>query len=83
LSTIYEIKDFIKFYDENEPFVRKSLHYIIKNEDKISDIVQEVFVKVWKKSDKFQQKSNVKTWLYRITVNCAYDHLRKEKKQKL
>jgi len=56
------------------------MYYIIKNENKFDDIVQEVFVKIWKKSNSFKSKSNIKTWIYRITINSAYDFLRKEKK---
>lgn len=80
MSIDSNIKDFKQFYNEHESFVRKSLYYIIKNENKVDDIVQEVFVKIWKKSNSFKNKSNIKTWIYRITINSAYDYLRKEKK---
>lgn len=74
------INDFKTFYNTHETFVRKSLYFIIKNENKVDDIVQEVFVKVWKNSKGFKNRSNIKTWLYRVTVNCGYDYLRKERK---
>ncbi len=80
MSIISNIKDFKQFYNEHESFVRKSLYYIIKNENKVDDVVQEVFVKVWRKSGSFKNKANIKTWVYRITMNSAYDYLRKEKK---
>ncbi len=75
------ISDFKSFYNEHEAFVRKSLYYIIKNTGFVDDVVQEVFVKVWKKQNSFKEQANVRTWLYRITVNCALDHLRKNKKR--
>jgi len=80
LAIDQNIKDFKTFYNEHESFVRKSLYYIIKNENKVDDIVQEVFVKIWKKSDSFKNTANIKTWIYRITINSAYDFLRKEKR---
>ena len=42
------------------------------------DITQEVFVKVAGKLKRFGGKSSFKTWLYRITVNAAKDHIRKQ-----
>ncbi|HLH00726.1 MAG TPA: sigma-70 family RNA polymerase sigma factor [Bryobacteraceae bacterium] len=41
-----------------------------------SDIVQEVFLKVFRNIRSFRQGSSLKTWIYRITVNEAYNHRR-------
>jgi RNA polymerase sigma-70 factor (ECF subfamily) len=40
------------------------------------DVVQEVFVKVFRKVGGFRGDSSLKTWLYRIAVNEAYNHQR-------
>lgn len=40
------------------------------------DVVQEVFVKVYRNLSHFQGKSSLKTWIYRIAVNEAYNHRR-------
>jgi RNA polymerase sigma-70 factor, ECF subfamily len=41
-----------------------------------SDIVQEVFLKVFRNIANFRGKSSLKTWIYRIAVNEAYNHRR-------
>jgi RNA polymerase sigma-70 factor (ECF subfamily) len=41
-----------------------------------ADIVQEVFLKVFRSVASFQGKSSLKTWIYRIAVNEAYNHRR-------
>ena len=41
-----------------------------------SDIVQEVFLKVFRNIGKFRGNSSLKTWIYRIAVNEAYNHRR-------
>lgn len=40
------------------------------------DVVQEVFLKVYRNLNHFQGKSTLKTWIYRIAVNEAYNHRR-------
>ncbi|HEX6895679.1 MAG TPA: sigma-70 family RNA polymerase sigma factor [Bryobacteraceae bacterium] len=41
-----------------------------------SDIVQEVFLKVFRNIGNFRHGSSLKTWIYRIAVNEAYNHRR-------
>jgi len=41
-----------------------------------SDIVQEVFLKVFRNIARFRGNSSLKTWIYRIAVNEAYNHRR-------
>jgi RNA polymerase sigma-70 factor, ECF subfamily len=41
-----------------------------------ADIVQEVFLKVFRSIRSFRQGSSLKTWIYRIAVNEAYNHRR-------
>jgi RNA polymerase sigma-70 factor, ECF subfamily len=71
--------EFHAIYIQNENYVRKCLYWLLDRE-LVNDVVQEVFVKVWQKMDQFENKSSMKTWIYRIAMNTAYDHMRKEKK---
>jgi RNA polymerase sigma-70 factor, ECF subfamily len=41
-----------------------------------ADVVQEVFLKIFRSIGSFRGKSSLKTWIYRITVNEAYNHRR-------
>lgn len=41
-----------------------------------SDVVQEVFLKVFKNIGSFRGQSSLKTWIYRIAVNEAHNHRR-------
>lgn len=47
------------------------------------DLAQEVFLKVFRKLHTFQQESAFFTWLYRITVNAATDHLSRSSYRRL
>ncbi len=53
---------------------------VVKDEELAQDIVQESFVKIWKKSDTYDpSKAKLFTWLFRITRNTAIDKLRSVK----
>lgn len=67
-------------------FVRKYRSFVystalryLQNHDDADDCAQEVFLKALSNLKKFRKDSNLKTWLYRITVNQAMNHLRKKK----
>jgi RNA polymerase sigma-70 factor (ECF subfamily) len=51
---------------------------IVKNQEKAQEIVQEVFLKMVKNIDRFEGRSTLKTWLYRIAVNESLMSQRKE-----
>lgn len=52
---------------------------ITRNPEDAEEIVQDVFVTIHKKIDRFEGKSAFSSWLYRITVNAAFMKLRKRK----
>jgi RNA polymerase sigma-70 factor, ECF subfamily len=52
------------------------LNYV-RNVEEAADLAQETFVKGYSGLSKFNGKSAFYTWLYRIAVNTAIDHLRK------
>src|SRR5579863_8699009 len=41
-----------------------------------SDVVQEVFLKVFRGVSSFREQSSLRTWIYRIAVNEAHNHRR-------
>ncbi len=50
--------------------------------DDVEDVIQEVFIKVYKNVKKFRGDSSLSTWLYRITVNVCKDLLAKKHRKK-
>lgn len=55
------------------------IYNVIKNENEIEDVAQEVFMKVYKNIDKFKGNSSLYTWIYRITANLCLDYIKKKK----
>lgn len=48
------------------------------NADNTSDIMQEVFVKVWKNLKNFDQSKSFKTWIFTIAKRTSIDWLKKK-----
>jgi RNA polymerase sigma-70 factor, ECF subfamily len=55
---------------------------VLRHQDDAMDVVQDAFIKAHKYLDKFEGTSSFFTWLYRIVMNLAIDHLRKHRRVK-
>ena len=49
--------------------------------DEVADLFQEVLVKLWNGYDSFQGKSDIKTWIYRVTLNTCITIDRKKRRR--
>lgn len=49
---------------------------LMNDPEDASDVVQEVFLKIFRNVSSFRGNSSLKTWIYRIAVNEAYNHRR-------
>ncbi len=64
-------------YDHYSDTLYGVAYKVVKDEDMAQDVVQESFIKIWKKSDSYDPtKAKLFTWLFRITRNTAIDKLR-------
>ena len=53
---------------------------VVEHED-ANDVLQNMFIKVWKGLDNFREDSQLYTWLYRIATNECLTFLEKQKKR--
>lgn len=54
---------------------------LIKNDDDVTDVCQEVFIKVFYGLGKFNSQSKLSTWIARIAYLTSVNHLRKYKNE--
>jgi len=54
---------------------------VVDHED-ANDVLQNMFIKVWKHLDNFREDSQLYTWLYRIATNECLTFLEKQKKRR-
>lgn len=51
------------------------------NRENADDVVQEAFLRAYRSLHRFDARSRFGTWLHRIAVNCAMDHLRRAQRE--
>ena len=49
--------------------------------DDADDVLQNVFIKIWKNLEKFQENSKLYTWMYRIATNESLTFINKRKRK--
>ncbi len=54
---------------------------MVRDREEAHDLTQDAFIKAYKNLDRFRLESSFYTWLYRIAMNVAIDHIRKMKKR--
>ena len=55
--------------------------YMFSNDqDEVNDLFQEVLINLWKGFPAFEGRSDVRTWIYRVSLNTCISQERKKKK---
>lgn len=74
--------DFKEIVQRHQSRVFAILHRYERDAQKVEDLAQETFVKVWRALDQFDGRAPLEHWLSRIATRVALDHLRKEKRRR-
>ncbi|GAB3821673.1 RNA polymerase sigma factor SigZ [Pontibacter rugosus] len=63
---------FLAYEAQLKGFVQKR----VKDEDEANEILQQLYLKLYKSCEQLQEVQNLKAWLYQITRNAVYDFFR-------
>jgi len=74
--------DFDAIYREQRTRVLAIVRSVVGPTDELEDVVQLVFIEVHRCLPRFEGRSRLSTWLYRIAVNVALQHLRKKRRRR-
>jgi RNA polymerase sigma-70 factor, ECF subfamily len=71
-----ETEAFRSLVERHTRAVYRLAYRLTGNQHDAEDVVQEAFLRAFKRLDDFEERSQFGSWLHRIAANCAYDLLR-------
>lgn len=72
---------FKDLFDRNSRVIYHLCYGYTGDSDSANDLMQETFIKVWENLDRFNNRSQISTWIYRIGINTCLSYLRIEKRK--
>lgn len=76
-----DVDAFNELMDAHEDRVFGICLRMLRDRDAALDAVQETFLTIFRKADRFKAEAAFSTWLYRVAVNTCYDQLRRTKRR--
>ena len=72
---------FRRLCSEELPYLRGGIFRIVGNAADTDDVIQEALLRAYRRADAFRGEANMRSWVYRIAMNCAFDLLRDRKRR--
>jgi RNA polymerase sigma-70 factor (ECF subfamily) len=73
-----ERDDFAARADRHRPALLAHVYRMTASLEDAEDLVQETLLRAWRARHRFEGRSSLRAWLYRIATNAALDALRRE-----
>ena len=73
-----DLSAFHEIFSKYKAVVINFAFRIVRQRELAEDIAQDVFIKVYEKKARPDDKAKFSTWLYRVTANASLDHVRKK-----
>ncbi|WP_276485652.1 RNA polymerase sigma factor [Paraflavitalea pollutisoli] len=75
-----DINSFQSLFAEFQSPLRSYLYRLLTDRNDVEDLTHDTFIRAFDRISTFHQNSSLKTWVFSIATNLAYDHLRKLKR---
>ena len=82
MDNLQNEQDFSRIVREHKSTIYTVCYMFSKDEDEVNDLFQEVLINLWKGLQNFRGESDVRTWIYRISLNTCISCDRKKRKRK-
>jgi len=79
-ALVGDINSFQTLFAEFQNQLKSYLYRLLTDRNDVEDLTHDTFIRAFDKISTFNQDSSLKTWVFKIATNLAYDHLRKLKR---
>ena len=73
-------KDFAQMVRKHKNTIYTVCYMFSKDQDEVSDLFQETLINLWNGFDSFRGECDVRSWVWRVTLNACISAERKKKK---
>ena len=73
--------EFAQTVKEHKSTIYTVCYMFSNNPEEVADLFQEILINLWKGFPKFREDSNVRTWIYRVSLNTCISSDRKNKRR--
>ena len=73
--------EFAQTVREHKGTIYTVCYMFSKDEDEVADLFQDILVNLWKGFAGFRGESNIRTWVYRVSLNTCISADRKKKRK--
>lgn len=70
-----------EFIENNKGTIYKICRVYANDQDELKDFVQEVTIQLWRSRDRFENRSKLSTWIYRVTLNVCLTLSKKNRRR--
>ena len=67
---------------ENRSTIYTVCYMFSNDQDEVADLFQEVLINLWKSLPSFEERGNVRSWIYRVSLNVCISLDRKKRRHK-
>ena len=67
---------FQRLCKEELSYLRGGVFRVVGNASDTDDVIQEALLRACRRADTFRGEANLRSWVYRIALNCAFDLIR-------
>lgn len=75
-------QDFARLVKEHKSTIYTVCYMFSKDSNEVNDLFQEILVNLWRGFSKFEGRSDIRTWFYRVSLNTCITIDRKKKRNK-
>lgn len=76
-------RQFAKTVREHKSTIYTVCYMFSKDDDEVNDLFQEVLVNLWQGFGSFENRSDIRTWIYRVALNTCISLDRKRRRSPL
>lgn len=74
-------QNFLDLVTSNQGIIHKVCGMYCDTTEDREDLFQEIITQLWRSMDSFRAESKLSTWMYRVSLNTAITHFKKDKRR--